>query len=483
MSYSKKIAFNTIIQLIGRVTSTGISIVIIALLTRRLGVTGYGEYSIVFAYLGLYAVLADFGFFYMLVRKLSANEGDAIETSSNLITMRTVAAIVIYLIACLIIQFFPYTHSVKEAVLIGSIAFLATSLQNTIFGIFQVHYQMHWAVVTDNVGRIITLAFIYYFISTHFNLDLIILAYVFGNVSATLLLIYLARRLVKFRLAFNWDLWKSIFRESIYFAIAIVFSYLYFKIDALMLSVMKSATDVGIYAPGTKILDVILILPQMFIGTVLPLYSLYIANNDKRLKETVQKTFDILALAMAGVVGGIFALSGQIINFIAGKDYITTSTLSIYGHPMTAVTALSIIVFAAVFSFLGPTFVMLLISAGKQKMLVLPNIICLAFNVILNIIFIPKFSYIAAAGVTVATEVLIIIAMLYLTKREFGFLVSFNRLCRASLAGVMMVVTLHFINLPLLFMLIIGGTLYILFSLLFGAIRPEIFSILRKSNG
>lgn len=482
MSYAKKVASNTIIQLIGRVLSTGTSIFIIAILTRRLGVTGYGEYSIVFAYLGLYAVLADFGFFYLLVRKLSAKEGDPTTVASNLITMRTTAAIAIYGVSCLIVMFFPYSASVKDAVFIGTIAFLATSIQNTVFGVFQAYYQMHWAVFSDVLSRLITLGFLYYFTSKGFNLDKVILAYVFGNSFGTIFLIWQARRLVPFKLGFDFKLWKVIFRESIYFAIAIVFSYLYFKVDTLMLSVMKGSTEVGIYAVGVKVLEVVLIFPQMFIGTILPIYSRYIADKDSRLKETVQKTFDILAFFMAGVVGGIFALSPQIVKFIAGGSYETASTLSIAGYPMTAATVLSLIIFAAVFSYLGPTFNYLLISAGKQKMLVWPNIIFLAFNIILNLIFIPRYSYVAASLTTVATEVLVITTMFYLTYREFKFTVNLGRLFRCSLAGILMVIVLKFITLPLIFMVLIGGVVYLALAYVLGAIRPEVFDLVRRRS-
>lgn len=481
MSNSRKVASNTLVQLFGRIISTGVSILIVALLTRKLGVAGYGEYSIVFAYLGLYAVLADFGYFYLLVRKLSAKEGDPTEIASNLITMRTFTAILIYALSFGIIQFFPYSHEIKQAALIATIAFLAGSIQNTIFGIFQVYYQMYWAVITDNISRLLTLGFLYYFVLTNFNLNNIIWAYVIGNVTGTILLIILARRLVKFTLAFNFSLWKGIFKESLYFAIAIVTSYLYFKVDSIMLSVMKTATDVGIYAPGVKIIDVLLVIPQMFIGTVLPICSLYFANKDVRLKETVQKTFDILALFMAGIVGGVFALSPQIINFIAGKDYIHISTVSVAGHPITPPIILSILIFTAVFSFLGPTFVMLLVASGKQKILVWPNIIALILNVVLNFIFIPHYSYLAAAVATIITEVFIFSSLYYLTRKEFGFYISFVRLGKVILAGVIMVIILKLILLPFIISILFGSIIYLVLCYLFGAIRPEIFDLISKS--
>ncbi len=482
MSYSRKVASNTIVQILGRVLSTGVAVFIVGILTHKLGVSGYGEYSIVFAYLGLYSVLADFGLFYLLIRKLSAKEGDPNEVTSNLITMRVVAALVIYGISAIIILFLPYTNSVKQAALIATIAFFAASIQNTIFGIFQSYYQMQWVVVTDIIGKVIVLALIYYFSLTHLSLYLAMLAYVIGNVTATIFVTWRARKIIPFQFGFKFDLWRSIFKESIYFSIAIVFTYLYFKVDVLMLSIMKGSTEVGIYAVGVKVLEVIIIFPQMFIGTILPIYSRYIANKDTRLEDTIQKTFDILAFFMAGVVGGVFVLAPQIIKLIAGQSYLKASTLTLFNNPVTSATVLSIIIFTAIFSYLTPTFNQLLIAGGKQKMLVWPNVLFLVFNFILNLIFIPKYSYVAACLTTLLTEFLILITISYIAHREFQFKVSYLRLAKCIVAGALMVLVLKLMSLPLLFMVLIGGVSYLIFAYILGAIRPEVFHLLKKKT-
>jgi O-antigen/teichoic acid export membrane protein len=228
MSYSGKVATNTIIQAGGRIISTAISFFIVGLLARKLGVYGYGEYTIVFSYLGLYAVIADFGFFYMLVRKLSAEEGDAKEISSHIISMRTVLAGLVYIASLFIVQLFPYSSEVKTAIGIGTISFLFVSIQNTIFGIFQVNYAMHWAVVGDIISRLVTLIFIYIVTQTKTDLSLIIGGYALGNGIGTLWLIFKARQYVPFVFKVDFKVWRKILGESVMFGLAIIFSYLYF---------------------------------------------------------------------------------------------------------------------------------------------------------------------------------------------------------------------------------------------------------------
>ena len=59
MSYTRKIAHNTIIQMIGKGVSTVIGVVVIGMLTRYLGEGGFGQYTTIMAFLQLFGVLVD----------------------------------------------------------------------------------------------------------------------------------------------------------------------------------------------------------------------------------------------------------------------------------------------------------------------------------------------------------------------------------------------------------------------------------------
>ena len=50
MSLTSRVAYNTIIQIIGKVLTTLISLVLIVALARYLGVWGFGQYTIIFAF-------------------------------------------------------------------------------------------------------------------------------------------------------------------------------------------------------------------------------------------------------------------------------------------------------------------------------------------------------------------------------------------------------------------------------------------------
>jgi len=73
MLYSKIISHNTIIMLSGRMANLIITAVLIAIITRYLGVAGFGQYSTILAYILLFGVLSDFGLHNTVTRKIATS--------------------------------------------------------------------------------------------------------------------------------------------------------------------------------------------------------------------------------------------------------------------------------------------------------------------------------------------------------------------------------------------------------------------------
>lgn len=71
MNLAQKIAFNTGIQLVGQIVVLVIGLVTLRLTATYLGVTTFGQLSIVLSLTGLVAIVADLGVTTTLARELS----------------------------------------------------------------------------------------------------------------------------------------------------------------------------------------------------------------------------------------------------------------------------------------------------------------------------------------------------------------------------------------------------------------------------
>lgn len=445
MSYTRKVFYNTAIQIVGKVITTIISLFLVAALTRYLGVSGYGQYTTIFAYIGFFAVFADFGFFWILVREIAHPEADINKAVSNVFTLRTIIGIVIFGLASLIGLFIPQYADFREGIVIIALASLFLALNSTYIGIFQNKHRMDKAVLTDVIGRAIIFVLTIFLISKGYGLNLILWAYAIGNFINLVLSAYLGKIYVHYRPAFDFAYWRKLFWLALPMAAVIILGTIYFKIDSVMLSLMKSSEDIGIYGPPYKVLEILLLFPSIFMGNVFPIVTRYIYSNDERLEQALQKVFDFLALTGLPIVLGVIFTAERIIRIVAGQEFVTAHTIGpVWGLPATSVTVLQILVIGVVLAFFSSMFGYLIIALGKQSKLIVPNIIFVVFNVGLNLILIPKISYIGAAIVTVLTEILVIFFYWWVLHRLLKIKYKLRILWKVAIASLVLGIFLYF---------------------------------------
>ena len=260
MSYTRRVAYNTTVQVVGKVITTLISLILVAALTRYLGVAGYGQYTTIFAFTQFFAVFADFGFFWFLVREISKPDADQEKIFNNVLTFRTLMAIGIFAVSFLIGLVIPQYHDIRLGIGIIAAASFWMTLNGTYVGIFQNRLRMDKAAITDILGRLAILGVVLFQIKAGASLNQILWAYFVGNAINFLASALLGRIYLKMRPAFDLDYWKKIFWEALPIFIVSMLGLVYFKIDTIMLSLLKTPEDVGIYGPPYKVVEILILM-------------------------------------------------------------------------------------------------------------------------------------------------------------------------------------------------------------------------------
>lgn len=474
MSHTRVIAYNTTIHIIGKALGVVISFFLFRLIARYLGVNGVGDYITIFAYSNFLAILADLGFQIIIVRALSTTEdspsGQSVaglspvkdRITSTIISMRTVVALAVFIIGILIAQLLPYPQIVKLGIVFGAIATFWLSINATLVGIFQANFRMDKAVITDLVGKILNFIAVAIAVAFDAGLLAIMAAYIIGNLTNVMLSYWLASSSVRIKFIFDWVAWQRYFKDALAFGVILIFAYIYFRIDALMLSLMKGSYDVGIYGVPYKILDIILLVPAIFMGVVFPLFAKYGPKDRQRLARIFTKSQDVLLAAALPMTVGIIILAKPIVDLIGGQEFLTASTVQLGSYPITAVHTLQILMVAVFISFLSHPYNYVLTANGYQSQLVIPNIGYAVFNIGLNLLLIPKFSYLAAAVITVLTELLVFLIPRQLAKRCLGLQGHSHLWLKAILATCAMGLAVYYLqSMFLVWPILAGATVYV----------------------
>lgn len=461
-SPTRLIALNTAIQFIGKLLVMLLGLGAIALLTRYLGVSGFGQFTTVFAFVSFLAVFADFGFFAVLVTQLAQGKGNPSRVTSNIMTLRALVALAVYLIGFAISFLLPYPDAVKLGIGVIAAAWFGQSLNQTLVGVFQVNQAMAKPVLADLVGKAAVLGLVFAAVQLQASFHLILASYTIGALLTLILNLWFVRSFVAVVPAFDLGYWRKVIDLALPMAAVLVLGFIYFKADTVILSVMKGAKDVGIYGVPYKLVEVLLVFPSIFMGTVLPYLTRYLAQGDPKIAGAFAKAFHFLFLLGLPVllVGNV--LSQPLVELLGGREFIGATTVTLNGAPIGATVALQILLVAVFLSYLSHLTTYMVVAVGKQKDLVVPNLLFAVVNIGLNVAFIPRYSYLAAAVITVLTELAVLLTSYAIIWLKIGKLLPdiryLGKVVLVNLALLALIWPLRAIALP--WLLVIAITAY-----------------------
>ena len=463
LNLTQKIAYNALFSAGARVVEVALALIIIGLTTRYLGGGGFGDYIIVITFVYIFSVIADLGLYSIVVREISQEGADEEKIVNNAWTLRLVAGFFILGSAFFISLIFPYSESVKMGIGIAAIGFWILSNTQVLMGLFQKHLAMDKVAIAEILGRVIQLLFVCICVKFDLGFLYIIFSIFLGAIFNFALILFFTSKYIKIRPRFDFKFWKKLLKQAYPLAISAILVLIYFKLDTIFLSVMKSREAVGVYGLSYKILENLIFFPAMIVGLTMPIMSRHIFSNKERFQSVVQRTLNFLIIAVVPMIVGVFFISDKIIKLLGGGEGFNDSPL-----------VLNILMAALGFIFLGALFSNIIIAANKQKILARIYFVGMVFNIITNFIFIPRYSYFGAAATTVATELLVTILMIWVVYKSVNFFPSFAVLFKALLASSLMAFALyHFNYLNILYLLVLGAVVYLPVIYFIGGISKE----------
>ena len=236
MSTTRKIAHNTIIQIVGKIISTILGLLALGMLTRYLGTEQFGWYITTISFLGFIGILIDFGLIPVTAQMMSEPDHDKKQLFKNLISFRFFTALFFLSLAPLIALLFPYPPIVKQAIALSAVAFLGVAMNQVFLGFYQTKLKMHIQVIGENVGRIILVIGLWFLIARQASFLPLMIIVALNSIVYTAILWLSARKDTPIGFGFNWSIWKAIIIKMWPIAISIIFNVIYLKGDIIILS-------------------------------------------------------------------------------------------------------------------------------------------------------------------------------------------------------------------------------------------------------
>lgn len=408
-----KLAANTLFQIIGKIISSGASFIVTILLARTYGPQGYGDFEKITAFASLFYLMVDFGFNAIVLNKIKKREDSKENLYGLVFGSRIILGILIIFICLAILPFLPgagfqgYTPFVKLGIILVSttIFFQGLSLTNNL--LFQESLRYDKSVFASSLGYLVFLALIYLVTLNHLPLTFTLISFVIFYLVNILVSFYLVRSLVShLSPIFNFPKIFSLFKETLPFGITLVFNVIYFRGDIVILSALKPTVDVAYYGLAYRFFEFALVFPTFFNNALYPFLL-----DAKQIGFEKTKNYFLLSSGFLFGIGLVACLF-----FFLLAPYLINLTSSSFNESILSLRILSL---SLPIFYLTSLFMWFLITFEKQKLLAPIYGATMIINIILNIIFIPRFSYLASSVITGITELIIFLLTGYFVLKLF----------------------------------------------------------------
>lgn len=425
MSAIGRIVRNTLWQIVGQAVHLILSLAVLAVIPRYLGVEEYGKYSLVFVIITLFANLTDFGINDIVVRELSKDRSKIARIVLELLALKTAIGLAVIAISISAVAILGYSEDMRRCFALASVSLLFLSLSSTGNIVFRVNLWMERGVFATAVKDILVLLLSLWVIHLNGTLIHFILVVVVANFVNLAVVLALVRDFVH---APGWDFdsdfWKKIFRSSLPLGIAYAVVSLYMTVDMLLLERIKGVEAVGYYNASYKFVYLSVVFPLAFATSLFPFMSEYSKVNQEKLRTLFQKSFDYMLLVALPLATSLTVLAPKVIVLVFGTEF------------SPSIPALQILVWGIALMFPGIIFGYLMIALDQQRKSLVIDCWGLAINVGLNLVLIPMIGFIGASIVTVVTEFCVLAPTVHFIQRKLDYRLSWNKVIRSVLAAV-----------------------------------------------
>lgn len=392
-------------------------LVLILVVSRRLGPDIFGGYSFLNAVVMTGVVVASFGLDAHMVREVSRDHSLGHTYLASVLGFKAISSLIVMAGLYGLFKIILIDQAMVKLLAVFSLVICLNSISQSLwfygdaFQKFRFHAGL-WAF-----SNILKVPMVWLFISFGEGLKMVIYALVIAEfisliVSSLCIYTFFGGFLNSFSFKFISKLCKEVWPLAIIF----ILSAIYFRIDLMMLEIMKGDKAAGIYSAAYKLIEFLSIIPGTICVAALPGLSADYCNNIVAFRANSVRS--ILVLGTGGIVIGLFL-------YLFAKQII----LQLYGPLFfDSIICLSILSGVVFFLFINGYLAYVAIAMNNDRGMALILFISTILNVLFNYYLIPKYSYIGASLSTLFSEIFMLLFCVLLFRKS-GLLSRHAILC------------------------------------------------------
>ncbi len=361
------------------------------LFANLVGAKGYGEFSFVFvAGVIILQPSLDMGLNQLITKWVSRGNTEVIRNSFQIKSRVSVVLLPLVILLGWWYEIHP--------ILLGTILiyFLINTIQQSLFGILRGLEDLRPESITVALQNLLALAVLWIFVNHEIDEAwtgslVLMLTRCAGTILVTGVIWkkYLLK-LNNYQQSKKPHSTSNLWQEALTLGLVLFLIQFYFRIDTIMLGLLSSKTEVGLYSVAFNLMEGTFFIPSIVMAAIFPGLS-----QTKQFLNYFRKGF--LMLSLTGIIGGgaVFLLAEIIIKMFFAQEFQGSGEV------------LKIMALAIPIIFWGYLMTQSLVALEHNRIYLAITVFAVLLNVLLNYWLIPEYGAEGAAIATVITEALI----------------------------------------------------------------------------
>jgi len=425
---------------------------------RVLGAVEYGKFTFALAFVSLFVLLSDFGLTSIITRELSQKTKKE-EEFFAIFSLRIFLCFIV-LILILISSFFITTDpSIRKIIWILSVVILISSFSETFDAFFRARQKMEYEAGIKILQDFLLVLFGLWVIFKKPSVENLSWGYLISAIlSFIFILFFFQVKFFSLKISLDKKVWKKFLSLSWPIGLGSIFMTMCSYIDSTLMGHFGQIQETGWYNAAIKIVNFTFFVPALTSLAFFPSFSVIFNTSKEKFQEIFDHYLKIMIFFSIPLILGGILLAPQIINFIYNDSF------------APSILIFQILIIMAGIFFVSNPFILVLIAANQQIKYFLIAFFAALFNLVFNLLLIPKFSFYGASIISLSTRLLILILLLLAVKKlRFLKIFSFNvfsfflfSLFSSVLMYYILFIIIRFYCLPVIFLIILGMFVYFL---------------------
>jgi O-antigen/teichoic acid export membrane protein len=414
---ARQVVQNSIVRVGGYAIGAGLYFAINILLARYLGTEGFGRFSFIVAFVGVFQLTVDMGVRNILIRNIAVDKAHFAEKLGVARTVLWILSIITMGLIILLVNLIHLLDEVRQSTYLAGLASIVTFSALGYSAVLRAFEEMEWDILGFVFHKVVLIGLTGAVIRMDLGLKGVFGAVLIAN-SGLYLYYWGLVRILHGRAKCSLDVFAgwALLAESFPLAIAEVLSRLTWNVSKLLLAGLGSPAAVGLFSAAYRLLEAIGGFSIHLTLPVFPVFSRLACASSIRLFKAFEQSLKFLYVMGIPLAVLLFVLGDRIILLFFGEAY------------REAGAALKVLAPTAILLFPTSTYGYIFAALGRQRMYMGCVASSLVINIILNLLLIPLVSYIGAAIGTLAGQIVLLLTGFMLLRRVGSTVPSFGSL-------------------------------------------------------